>query len=272
MFRIERPPTALSRGFGLAERIHHSTVRVIRQSQGNPVLGLLKNILRTVVLIMAFHLMVTLLGWRPNAIRGDFVLYLMSGIFLYMTHTRAIGAVFGAEGPTSTMMLHAPMNTVIAIAAAALSALYLQFLSMVVVLFVYHVAFTPIRIDQPIGALGMFLMSWISGVAIGMVFLALKPWFPALAAGLQQIYSRANMIFSGKMFVANALSFTMLPLFSWNPLFHTIDQSRGFVFLNYTPHYTDPVYPLLVTLPLLLVGLMGDFFTRRRASLSWSRR
>lgn len=83
----------------MLELIHHATVRLIRQSQRNPVLGLLKNILRTVILVAVFYLMITLLGGRPNAIRGDFVLYLMSGVFLYMTHTRAMGAVFDFGRP-----------------------------------------------------------------------------------------------------------------------------------------------------------------------------
>lgn len=269
MFRVDQPQNPFAAGFRLAERIFHSTVRSIRRKQGNAVLGLLKNILQTVIFLAVFYLMMELLGMRGAAIRGDFVLYLMSGVFLYMTHTRAIGAVFGSEGPTSPMMLHAPMNTVIAIASAALGSLYMQVLSMVVVLYVYHVAFTPITIDDPVGAFAMFLLAWFSGVGIGMVFLALKPWFPGLAAILQSIYSRANMLFSGKMFVANAMSFTMLAIFRWNPLFHTIDQARGFVFLNYFPRYTSPWYPLAVTVPLLMIGLMGEFFTRRRASISW---
>lgn len=272
MFRVDRPQTPLSGTFRLLERIFHSTVRSIRQRQGHAVLGLLKNIFQTVLFIALFWLMMHLLGARGSAIRGDFVLYLMSGVFLYMTHTKAIGAVFGSEGPTSPMMLHAPMNTVIAITSAALGSLYMQILSMVVVLYVYHVAVNPIVIDQPVGAMGMFLLAWFSGLGIGMVFLAVKPWFPGLAGILQTVYSRANMIFSGKMFVANTLTFSMLALFRWNPLFHTIDQARGFVFLNYFPRYTSPWYPLVVTVPLLLIGLMGEFFTRRRASISWSAR
>jgi ABC-type polysaccharide/polyol phosphate export permease len=41
------------------------------------------------------------------------------------------------------------------------------------------------------------------------------------------ICQRANMIASGKMFVANALPGFMLAMFGWNPLFHCIDQARG---------------------------------------------
>jgi ABC-type polysaccharide/polyol phosphate export permease len=39
-------------------------------------------------------------------------------------------------------------------------------------------------------------------------------------------------------------------LFIWNPLFHIIDQARGFVFINYNPHYTSISYPIYVSLAL----------------------
>lgn len=42
------------------------------------------------------------------------------------------------------------------------------------------------------------------------------------------------MIASGKMFVANTLPNFMLAMFDWNPLLYTIDQARGFAFINYT--------------------------------------
>lgn len=88
--------------------------------------------------------------------------------------------------------------------------------------------FVPVVIDDPIGAMGMLLAAWFSGVAIGTVFLALKPWEPPDAVKVMtSIYSRASMIDSGKMFVANTLPSSMLVLFDWNPLFHTIDQARG---------------------------------------------
>jgi len=92
------------------------------------------------------------MGMRGSAIRGDFLLYIMSGIFLFMTHTKAMGAVVASEGPASPMMNHAPMNTFISICASALSALYLQVLSLFVILFVYHVMFKPLEI----GLMGEF--------------------------------------------------------------------------------------------------------------------
>ncbi|MCW1950822.1 MAG: ABC transporter permease, partial [Octadecabacter sp.] len=107
------------------------------------------------------------------------------------------------------------------------------------------------------------------GVSIGVVFLALKPWFPGFVKLASSIFSRANMIASGKMFVANSLPSHMLAMFDWNPLFHCIDQARGFVFINYNPHYSSIGYPLKVAIVLIMIGLMLEFFTRKHASASW---
>ncbi|ALG91701.1 MULTISPECIES: ABC transporter permease [Actibacterium] len=270
MFESRKPRSGVRGAASLLTLIYHSTVRNIRRSHGNALIGLIMNIMQTVMFVTVFYIMFSVLGMKGNAIRGDFLLYIMSGIFLFMTHNKAMGAVVGSEGPTSPMMKHAPMNTIVAISSAALSALYVQILSMTVVLFVYHVAFTPIEIENPVAAMGMVLLSWFSGAAIGMIFLAVKPWFPAFTGIASTIYQRANMIASGKMFVANTLPGYMLVMFDWNPLFHTIDQNRGFIFINYNPHFSSVSYPVYVSLALLMLGLMGEFYTRKHASISWS--
>lgn len=254
----------------MLEVIFHASVRAVRKSHGNAVWGLLMNIFQTVLLVVIFYFMFDILGLRGAALRGDFLLYVMSGVFMFMTHTKAMGAVVAAEGPTSAMMKHAPMNTIVSISAAAISTLYIQILSISVVLYLYHVIFVPITIDEPVGAMGMLILSWASGVAIGMVFLAAKPWSPELIGIVSMIYMRANMITSGKMFVANNMPTYILDMFNWNPLFHTIDQGRGFIFLNYSPHYSSIAYPIKVTLACMMIGLMGEFYTRKHASASWN--
>jgi len=269
MFQPQTRQTTWRIVIRMAELVYHSIVRDIRKTHRNALVGLFLNILQTLMLVLTFFFMFQLLGMRGSAIRGDFLLYIISGIFLYMTHTKALSAVVSSEGPASPMMQHAPMNTTIAILAAALSSLYLQILSLVVVLFLYHVAVTPVYIDQPIGAMGMLLAAWFVGVAIGMVLLAAKPWAPEGVKFLVSVYTRVSMIASGKMFVANSLPSTMLALFDWNPLFHTIDQARGYIFLHYNPHFSSSTYPVYVAVGLLVIGLMGEFYTRKNASLSW---
>ena len=133
------------------------------------------------------------------------------------------------------MMQYAPMNTVIAFTSAALSSLCRQTLSILAVFFCYYVFFTPFEIREPVGAFAMFLLALLSGCAIGMILYSIKPWAPAVVGIISMLIQRANMIAYGKMFVANMLPPSMLLMFDLNPLFHCIDQARGFTFINYNP-------------------------------------
>ena len=269
MFEQRRSSSRGYAAFRLGELIFHSAARHTRRSHGNALMALGMAMMQTIIFVAAFYLMFTLIGMRGAPIRGDFVLFLLSGIFLFMTHIKTVAAVTGADGPASQMMKHAPMNSLVAIASAALSVLYIQTLSVLVILFGVHVLLNPVEIHQPIGALMTFLLAWLSGVGVGMVFYAIKPWLPNFATVGSTIYSRVNMIASGKMFAANMMPGWLIGMFAWNPLFHAIDQCRGYVFVNYNPHHTSWSYTLIVAVVLIVLGLMGEFYTRRRASLSW---
>ena len=233
------------------------------------MLGLIGSMAQTVVFVMAFYFMFQLMGVRTSPIKGDYMLYIISGIAMFMIHNTAVQTVSKAEGPTSGMMQHAPMNTMIAVCSAALQSLYQQTITVGTILLIYHLAFNPVYIFNPIGLAGVFLLSWFTGVAIGMVFLALTPWHPPLVNILLMVYRRVNMLASGKMFVANTLPSFMLAMFDWNLLFHCVDQARGMMFINYSPMHSNLSYPLKVALVAVVLGLMGEFFTRKRASMSW---
>ncbi|MEM9972053.1 MAG: ABC transporter permease, partial [Pseudomonadota bacterium] len=201
--------------------------------------------------------------------RGDFLLFVMSGIFVFMTHVKSAAGVMGADGPTSPMMKHLPMNQGIAVCAAALGALYTQAISVVAILGVYHLIWKPISLHDPFGASMMLLLAWFSGCALGLCLLAAKPWLPKLTMIVNQIYSRINMFASGKMFLANQLPPHLVAMFAWNPLFHIIDLGRGYMFINYNPMKTSLTYPIVVSLIFLAIGILGVSFTSRHASASW---
>src|SRR5690606_32200975 len=150
-------------------------------------------------------------------------IFMMSGIFLYMTHIQAISAVAMSGRQAKTMSLHGPMTSAVAISAGALAVLYRQTLASLVILSAYYV-YQPFTLEYPLGCVKMFLLAWGVGVAIGLVILAARPWAPDAATMAMTVFQRANMVFSGKMFLANLMPSFLLPMFSWNPLFHIIDQ------------------------------------------------
>ena len=270
MFGKVAPKSKFQSALNILELIYHSIVRSVRLTHGNAILALLLNMMQAAVMLAMFYIMMIVLGMRTSAIRGDFMLYIMSGIFLYMTHIKTVNAVAGSEGPSSGMMQHAPMNTFISMFSTALSMLYLQTLTMFTLLFLYFMLWTRFEVDQPIQAYGTFLVAWFSGASIGLVLLAVKPWYPVPVGIITTVYTRASMIASGKMFVANAMPGYMRDLFDWHPLFHVIDQCRGFVFINYTPHHSNIMYSIALSLIMITIGLLGEFYTRQHVSRSWT--
>ncbi|GAA5076263.1 ABC transporter permease [Roseibacterium beibuensis] len=269
MFQTTKPTSTWALFFNFLGVTYHASVRRVRQTHGNAMVAIGLSIMQSLLFVAAFYFMFNLLGTRTMAIRGDFMLYLLTGIFLYLSHIQAVTAIMRTDGPTSSMMQHAPMNTLVSILSAALSTLYVKTISLLVILFCLHTLVSPIELHDWAGAFMMFLLAWGSGCAVGLILLALKPWAPDVVAILQLVYVRANMIASGKMFVANMMPSFMVSMFDWNPLFHIIDQARGFTFVNYFPHYTNWQYPLYATLVLILLGTLGDFYTRKHASVSW---
>lgn len=262
--------SGISGTLAFLEQVYFGTVRSMRKSSGrNAVLGLIGSMAQTVVFVMAFYFMFQLMGVRTSPIKGDYMLYIISGIAMFMTHNTAVQSVSKAEGPTSGMMQHAPMNTMISVCLAALQSLYQQTITIGTILLIYHLAFNLVDIFNPIGLAGVFLLSWFTGVAIGVVFLALTPWHPPLVNILLMAYRRVNMLTSGKMFVADTLLSFMLAMFDWNPLFHCLDQARGIMFINYSPMHSNLSYPPKVPLVAMVLGLMCEFFTPKRASMSW---
>ena len=148
--------------------------------------------------------------------------------------------------------------------------LYLKLVSILTILGFYHLAITPVEIENWRGALAMLILAWFTGGCIGLIFLSIRTWWPEAGKIVTQIFQRVNMIASGKMFVANAMPGFLIGMFDWNPLFHIIDQARGFIFINYSPHHTSVAYPVWAGLGLLMIGLMAEFVTRNAASVSWS--
>lgn len=273
MYYFKRNQSLLGGAFTTAELVFHASVRNVRAQHPNAVMAILINVMQLVVMGTTFYLLMTLMGrGGVPKIRGEFLLYVLSGVFPFMMHIQSIGAISGVGAANNPMMLHSPMNVMVTILSSAFSTLYKQLLAMFIILFIYSVAIAPIEIQDPGGAFAMILLAWFTGCAVGLVFMALKPWFPTTVGMLTNIYRRLNMVFSGKMFVANTLGGGLLMMFAWNPLFHIIDQCRGFIFQNYFPRNSSWEYALWVGIALLMIGLMGEFFTRQHVSQSWNAR
>src|SRR5690606_38478790 len=119
--------------------IYHQTVFNLRRGHRNAIVGLALTVLQSMMMIAAFMVLFLFMGLRSSPVRGDFLIFMMSGIFLYMTHIQAISAVAMSGRQAKTMSLHGPMTSAVAISAGALGVLYRQTLASLVILSAYYV-------------------------------------------------------------------------------------------------------------------------------------
>lgn len=270
MFERRQNRNMAQAAFTTLALIYHQTVFKLRNTHRNALVGIILAIAQSLVMVGILLAIYYLLGVRSAPLRGDYLLYVMSGIFCFMTMRQAVSAVSGSHSITSGILKHEPLNPAVMICGAALSVLYQQTIACLVILSGYYLFFENFTIYQPLGVAKMIVMSWLVGCSIGFVFLGIQPWAPELSKMLTQAFNRISMITSGKMFLANLMPNFLLPWFIWNPLFHLVDQSRGYMFINYTPHRTSLDYPIYVGIGLFGVGLLINFTTRKYESLSWT--
>ncbi len=272
MSATRRDSTLLQGIVTFGEVTFHTMVRSLRNESGGAALGILLIILRSVAMIVVFLLVMNLMGAGGARIRGDAVLYIYSGVALFLLHNGAVSRTVSAGSPLLPIMRHTPMTTMLNVFAANCALLYTHVVSTGVILAYVHLWRGTLEIAAPKGMILPFLLAWASGIAIGLMLLTIKPFLPQVAEMVSLVYRRVNLISSGKFFVANTVPATLLAMFTWNPLFHCIDQLRGAIFVNYFPRNTSLDYPVQFVAIALVLGLMAEFWLRRNVSLSTTKR
>lgn len=265
---VEKRTSLFMEAFFFVELTYYTIIREVRSESGNAALGIVTAIMRVLMMVMIFYFMYEMIGLRGSIIRGDTLLFLVGGILLFFMHNNAISRTISAGSVVSPMMQHAPMTPTLMIISSALAGLYLHVLAALIIFLGIYLINGELDIYDPAGVALPFFLAWASGVIIGLLFLLIKPFAPRGMKILSTVYQRANMITSGKFFVANMLPNMVLPYFIWNPLFHAIDQARGAMFVNYFPHKTNLEYPVMFCVIGLLIGLMGEFWLRKTVSRS----
>jgi len=249
------------------ELIFHSVVREVRTQSGNATFGIMKEVTGISIYVGLFYIISVFLG-RGAAIRGSQIMFLLTGIVLFLTHIKAINSVRGASKATSAIMMHAPMTVILSILSKAFAGLYLQFVAVLIIVTFLWIFGLDLTVKDPGGLVLPVFFAWASGIAIGMVFMTIAPMIPAVINTISPIYQRAQLITSGKFIPAAYMPAAMVPYFAWNPLFHTIDQARVATFVNYNSDVTSMAYPIWFTIIAFTIGLMGEFWARRTLSKS----
>lgn len=98
MFEARQTNTMRRSLFSMLEVTYHASVQKVRSSHHNAVWAIMISILQAGMFVGGFYLMFYFIGAREAKLRGDFMMYLLSGIYLYLCHIRAVAAVSAAKG------------------------------------------------------------------------------------------------------------------------------------------------------------------------------
>jgi len=233
--------------------LYATSVREIRNSSGPGQLGLITNILQTLAFVAAFYVLFVVIGRREAGLRGDTMLFLLSGVLLFRMHASVISRVSAAVAANRALINYEPTKSIIFVWARALAELYEFVLASLLIIGVAALLKGGVEIFEPSGLIAPVLLAWLSGVGFGLIFMfaeAHLSWFGVVGA----LYRRILMFTCGKFFVANAIPAFALPYFWWNPLFHAIDLARGATFVNYAPKHTSLDFLAGLTAIALVVG------------------
>ncbi|GIX15796.1 MAG: ABC transporter permease [Paracoccaceae bacterium] len=269
---IRRVPTLLGGALRLIEVLKATVVHVIRQETGRSALGFVSAMTRPLILLATFMVIIEVMGVRGIAIRGNTVTFLMTGIICFLTHVTAVQKVAAALRKARGFMHHAPASLALFVFAQAVGALYLNLLAGLGVWLVAELSGHGLGILHPAGMILPYLLSWASGVGVGMILLALSHHAPTAAEVTAAVYTRVQFFTCGKFWAANIMPIGLVDYAVWNPLLHTIDQMRGAAFVNYTPQHTELGYPAIFTAVVLVIGFMLEWRLRHGLSLSALRR
>lgn len=258
--------------FDGAVRLHEilgaTIVHSIRQETGRSSLGFAAALIRPLAMLAMFWAMIELGGAGMLAIRGSTVTFLLTGIFCFLVHTGTIQKVSVALRKSRGLAYHAPASTFVFVLSQAFGSLYLHLSVAVLIVTVAVLAGVPLDLRDPAGLMLPYLLSWASGVGVGMILMALGHVSPTGSEVVSTLYIRIQFFTSGKFWAANIMPPFLADFAIWNPLLHIIDQMRGAAFVNYFPKFTNLAFPAWFTAAVLLIGFMGEHWVRRRFSLS----
>jgi capsular polysaccharide transport system permease protein len=113
------------------------------------------------------------------------------------------------------------------------------------------------------GLVLIYLLSWILGIAFGMIIMPLARVFPPTLKLLAVVW-RFGLIGSGVYFTITSIPALYWGYLTWNPMLHVSELMRTYWFNSYQTPVGKPIYVLACTFGLLIFGLLLERYVRLR--------
>ncbi len=242
-------------------KIYFYAVAGIRKESGSTSIGFVILIIETFVtflMMLAIMMLMRSMMGSAGSIRGPFGFYVFIGVSLFMMHVKMLGSVF-SKPPKDSMSAVLAISQSVKILGDILNTVYMMTIVNILFYAILVAYYQSTVIDNWTGFLICYFGNILWVCCIGIWSLALRGLWRWGATKLLMLYRRAAIITSGKMIPGNYIwiSGRFGGLFLINPLFHYIDQARGFAFQHYNPYVSSLSFPIQATAIGLCVGVIG---------------
>lgn len=272
MQRVQQVPTLAAGALRFLDILRATIVHSIRRETGGSALGFVSALLRPLVLLATFWIIIEVMGVRGIAIRGNTVTFLLTGILPFLVHVETVTKVSMAVRKARSMLHHAPASIFVYVLAQALATLYLNLAAAILIWTVAELSGAGLGLRDPAGLMAPYMLAWLSGLGVGLVFLVIGHVAPTAAQVASTVYTRLQFFTCGKFWAANIMPPALVDYAVWNPLLHIIDQIRGAAFVNYTPQHTSLDWPVAFAIGSVVFGFMLEDRLRKGFSVSHLRR
>lgn len=243
--------------------IHALTLRETRSRYGNSKLGFFWALFEPFAHIAVFMMIFSAMG-RATPVGDSMAVFILTGIAPWLLFSNIVtGIMMGTEANKSLMGYPQVMPIDIMISRVILETATMVIVFILILLTAINFGFRP-NIEDSLMLLAATGTIILLATGIGMINAAIKLFFPSY----QTIYSafqRPFYFMSGIFFTADFLSPEVLDLIDFNPILHIVEWFRSGFYSSFDSHFYDIEYVLTLTLVILLIGLMAERATRKRA-------
>ena len=207
-----------------------------------------------VMLFLAFKLMIN--GGNSSHGMPD-ALFMVTGLIPFFLFRQCMNSLSNAIKGARNLLGFPQVTTLDIILATML-------LELATCLFVFAVMISsiavlggPETIENPLLVAYAFLLLFMTGSGMGMIFASVVPIVPAVKNITNPLFGRPLFFTSGIFFVPDMLPKSARDIVLYNPLLHMIEIMRSSYFVQYESVYINWHYAAIFAFGLFLTGLLA---------------
>lgn len=192
---------------------------------------------------------------RSVPISTDDISFVIAGILPYLLFRYTITATMRTHSFSTSLAVVSQVKKRHVIFSLAAIEFVNAVIIYIIISLINFLIFSRWEAQKPFLIFEGMVIAWLLGLSFGYFCDALSERFPLVYKAVP-VMLRPMFLISAVFYTANELPYSLLSIFSWNPLLHANEIVREGMFEGYHSLYLEPFYPLAFSATLFLAGLI----------------